>query len=160
MSSRLDKNQVGLAGEFYVLAQLSARGFIGTLTLGNTKGVDILVTKQSSEKLYKVEVKTTLNQPKIEKLFSKNANYNWTMSRKHEEIIESNLIYCFVYIQCLEQLPIFFLVPSQKVAKYVKWQHEYWLSTRMRAVKDTNMRKFRIPIDDPDNFRDNWEIFQ
>ena len=46
MSSKLNKNQVGLAGEYYVLAQLSARGLIGTLTLGNTKGVDILVTNQ------------------------------------------------------------------------------------------------------------------
>lgn len=159
MSSRLDKNQVGLAGEFYVLAQLSARGFVGTLTLGNTKGVDILVTNQSADKLYKVEVKTTLNKPRVEKLFSDKANYHWTMSRKHEEIAESNLIYCFVYIESVEQLPIFFLVPSQEVAEYVKWQHEYWLSTREKAVKDSDMRKFRIAIDDPNQFRDNWEIF-
>ena len=42
--AELEKTQIGLAGEYYVLAQLSARGFIATLTLGNTKGVDILVT--------------------------------------------------------------------------------------------------------------------
>ena len=29
----------GLAGEFYVLAQLNARGYDASLTLGNTKGV-------------------------------------------------------------------------------------------------------------------------
>ena len=47
----LDKTQIGLTGEYYVLAQLSARGFIATLTLGNTKGVDILVTNQDINKL-------------------------------------------------------------------------------------------------------------
>ncbi len=31
-------SQKGLAGEFYVLAQLTARGFDASLTLGNTKG--------------------------------------------------------------------------------------------------------------------------
>ena len=53
----LDKSQIGLAGEYYVLAQLTARGFIATLTLGNTKGIDILVTNQEINKLFKVEVK-------------------------------------------------------------------------------------------------------
>ncbi len=32
----LDKTQIGLAGEYYVLAQLSARGFIPTLMIINT----------------------------------------------------------------------------------------------------------------------------
>jgi hypothetical protein len=35
--------QIGLAGEYYVLAQLAQRGLVGALTLGHTKGVDILV---------------------------------------------------------------------------------------------------------------------
>ena len=97
--------------------------------------------------------------PRVEKLFSKKASYHWTMAKKHEEIVDTNLIYCFVYIENVNQLPLFFLVPSNRVARYVKQQHEYWLSTRTKSVKDTSMRKFRIEVDDPDNYRDNWEIF-
>ena len=36
-----NNNQVSLAGEFAVLSQLFFRGFDASLTLGNTKGVDI-----------------------------------------------------------------------------------------------------------------------
>jgi len=71
----MDKSQIGLTGEFYVLAQLAQRGLIGTLTLGNTKGIDILVTNQELNKLFKVEVKTTAKTPRIEKLFSNKPLY-------------------------------------------------------------------------------------
>lgn len=160
----LDKAQIGLAGEFYVLAQLTARGFIATLTLGNTKGVDILVTNQEIDKLFKVEVKTTTNEPAKSKLFADGRPcYEWTMGKKHETIIEENLIYCFVSIKNADELPLFFLVPSEQVAKYVKWQHEYWLSTRTNWTEKTNtttMRKFRIETSDPKEYKDNWNIFR
>jgi len=156
----LDKTQIGLTGEYYVLAQLSAIGLIATLTLGNTKGIDILVTNQDINKLFKVEVKTTTKPPKNEKLFSEKPTYQWTMGKKHETIKDRNLIYCFVYIKEIDKLPFFFLVPSIKVAKYVKWQHEYWLSTRTKKVKETTMRRFRIEIDDPDNYQNKWDIFK
>src|SRR3982751_884899 len=107
----LDKTQIGLAGEYYVLAQLTARGYIATLTLGNTKGVDILVTNQEINKLFKVEVKSTTNSHKIEKLFSDKPAFHWTMSKKHEDIKDSNLIYCFVLIESADTMPKFYLVP-------------------------------------------------
>ena len=44
---------------------MSARGFIATLTLGNTKGVDILVTNQEINRLFKVEVKTTIGKSSV-----------------------------------------------------------------------------------------------
>jgi hypothetical protein len=44
----VDKALVGLAGEYHVLAQLAERGYVGALTLGHTKGVDILVTNPRS----------------------------------------------------------------------------------------------------------------
>jgi hypothetical protein len=54
-----DKALVGLAGEYHVLAQLAERGYVGALTLGHTKGVNILVTNPRSGTVRKVEVKTT-----------------------------------------------------------------------------------------------------
>ena len=45
-------SQKGLAGEYYVLAQLTARGINASLTLGNTKGVDILVYNEEKKRGY------------------------------------------------------------------------------------------------------------
>jgi len=50
-------------------------------------------------------------------------------------------------------------VSSKEVAEYVKWEHEYLLSTRSKKVQGTTIRQFRIEIDDPNNYKDNWEIF-
>jgi len=155
----LEKTQIGLAGEYYVLAQLTARGFVATLTLGHTKGVDILVTNQEINKLFKVEVKTTLAKPRIVKLFSDKPFYSWPMSVKHESIIDEKLIYCFVHIEDADTIPRFFLVPSKVVAEYIKREHQFWLDSRKGKVKDNPMRNFRIEINDPNGYENNWEIF-
>lgn len=52
------RTEVGLAGEYHVLAQLLQRGYSAHPTLGNTKGMDILVVDQETGRMLKVEVKT------------------------------------------------------------------------------------------------------
>ncbi len=156
----MNKSQTGLAGEYYVLAQLTHRNFIATLTLSTTKSVDILVTDHDLKGLYKVEVKTTDQPPRHEKLFGEEKFWIWAMSKKHEEIIDDKLFYCFVALEGVKKLPRFFIVPSAEVATYVREQHRLWLSTRKQPVKETSMRKFRIPISDPNGYEGNWGRFR
>lgn len=155
----MDPTNTGLAGEYYVLAQLAHRGLIASLTLSKTKGIDILVANQSLHRLYKVEVKTTANPPRTERLFGKDPFYGWMMSQKHERISEPSLYYCFVVLRDLLNLPRLFIVPSRYVAHYVRKEHNKWLSTRKHRVAKTTMRKFRIPVHDPEKFENNWEVF-
>ena len=155
----------GLTGEFYVLAQLNARGYDASLTLGNTKGVDIIVMNNKINKGFKVEVKTTTNKPSKEKLFSSwhndNPCYHWILSKKNETYKADNLIYCFVHISDLQTMPKFYLVHSDEVAEYVKSQHDYYLSTRKTPPKsDSGMRKFRIELNDPNNYENNWGLLE
>lgn len=134
---------VALAGEFFVLAQLALQGYIGTLTLGNTKSVDILVSNPKTEKLFRVEVKTASRGPYNSKLFGQ--NLEWIMDEKHESISHENLFYCFVFLQSPKEMPRFFIVPSVAVAKYVCEQHkDYMNSPRKQSIKNTPMRMFRI----------------
>ena len=158
--ANLDKTQIGLAGEYYVLAQLSARGFIAALTLGNTKGVDILVTNQEINKPFKVEVKTTMKRIMYINHPSNKPQYSWPMSIKHESIKDENLIYCFVHISDADELPKFFLVPSIDVANQVRDGHASWLRNNKGKVKDNPMRNFRIEMDDQNGYENNWGIFQ
>jgi len=58
-----------------------------TMALGQTKGVDVLVTNPGVNKLYKVEVKTTQLKLKKEKLFGDGYHFSWAMSAKHENMI-------------------------------------------------------------------------
>ena len=156
----MEKNRIGIAGEFYTLAQLSHRDYIATFTMGNAKGVDILVTNSDLNRVYLVEVKTTTKLPRKESLFGDEKFYIWAMSKKHENRSEDNLIYCFVFLPTPSEKPKYFLVHSKEVARYVKWQHEHWLGTRKKTVKDTSMRNFRIEASDPNSYEDNWGIFE
>lgn len=154
----MDKTQLGLAGEFYVLAQLAQRGLVAALTLANTKGVDILVSNPELNRLFKVEVKTTDRGPAREKLFSEEPCYHWTMGAKHEREVDESLFYCFVLLQGNDLLPRFFIVPSAYAAAYVREQHAYWISSRQTVVGETTMRRFRIPVSDPLGFEGNWGV--
>ena len=67
---QLNNNRIALAGEFAVLAELYKRNFDASLTLGNTKSVDILVSSESGS-MIKLEVKTSIDnkRPKLNRLF-------------------------------------------------------------------------------------------
>ena len=61
---RIPKNSVGLAGEFATLSQLALHGYDASMTLGNTKNIDILVFNPKTNKTRQVEVKTNLEKRK------------------------------------------------------------------------------------------------
>ena len=153
-------NNINLAGEFYAMHTLFRHGYVPTLTLGNTKGVDILVYNPTNQRQFTVEVKTS-SVTKNEQHFG-GENIGWRMGKKHEEIISDNLIYCFVFISAnLTEKPRVFFVPSVEVAKYVFWEHEHWLHNvpHKKDVKDTDMRSFRILTTDFHQWEDNYELF-
>jgi len=138
---------IGLSGEFYVLAQLNARGFIATLTLGNTKGVDVLVKNPKTEKLFQVEVKTTTNK-----------SYSWILHHSAENRRSKELIYVFVQLTNIDSIPKFFIVPSIDVAEYTFTTHREWLTGDSKR-KDSTMRKFSIEPEDPNGYGNNWDLF-
>jgi hypothetical protein len=149
----------GLAGEYYVLAQLTQRGLVAALTLSNTKSVDILVSDRKRTKTFKIEAKTSIGPPRRGHLFHKQPFYAWIMKEAHERVKEKDLYYCFVALRGTENLPKFFIVPSTYVARYVRWEHRKWLANGKGRVNDTPMRTFRVPINDPQSFENNWAVF-
>src|SRR3954462_3819978 len=97
-NKKITSNSVSLAGEFAVLSQLALRGFDANMTLGNTKGVDILVSHPETDSMYRLEVKTALNsKPWRSKRFG-NIVASWPMGDKHEKNVDRKLFYCFVGI--------------------------------------------------------------
>ena len=130
--SKPSPNSIALAGEFAALSQLALGGYDANLTLGNTKNVDILVSDPNSDRMYRLEVKTTGYRRagggagKRSRLFG--YNFEWLLSEKHEEIDDPSLFYCFVNITGDEGTSFrFFIVPSKVVATYAKAQHRFWL---------------------------------
>ena len=165
----MSTNQVGLAGEFAVLSQLSFRGFETSLTLGNAKSIDIFASRTDSNVIYKIEVKTV---PKVKSSTKKNQfgpAYEWQMKEEHENIRDQSLFYCFVLIKkdsggYLQYK--FFIVPSNEVARYVKKQHKWWLAQnpnrnpRGRKFRLGTVDKHKYPVTTPlaSRYENNWDI--
>jgi hypothetical protein len=75
----------GVSGQYFVAAELSRRGYIATLTLRNTRGVDILAARADASKSVGIQVKTNQGQKKV-----------WLLDKKAEDVTADNLVYVFV----------------------------------------------------------------
>ena len=145
---KLENTQVGVAGEYFVAAELSLRGYIASVTLRNTRGVDIIASTREGTKSVSIQVKT-----------NNNGSTQWLLSEKSESFQSSIHFYVFVSMKDLSKHPEYFVVPSEVVAKKIKKDHLEWLNGTPRkgsTRKETTMRKFILP---PQNqYKDNWSI--
>jgi len=137
----------GVAGEYYVAAALTAQGYIASITMRNTKGVDILCSNEDASKSVAIQVKTRTTSPR-----------EWMLNEKSEDYYADNLFYVFVSLNNLKKSPDFFIVPSKDVAKYTKETHQTWLETPGRkgqAHNTTALRKFR---DSDEEYLNRWDL--
>ena len=147
----LSTNSVSLAGEFAVLSQLALRGYDANMTLGRTKGVDILVSDPRTLRMFQLEVKTNYREwenLRKSEIFGTIVS-DWRMTKKNESATAPNLYYCFVNISRKTNLFKFYIVPSDIVARHVRETHALWLSESRKAgknPKDTDIRAFRIGV--------------
>lgn len=136
----------GVAGEHFVAAELSRRGYIASLTSKNTKGIDLLASNEVASKTVGIQVKTNQGSRKA-----------WLLNEKCEDFYSDTLHYVFVNLNGLSA-PDFYIVPSTIVAEHIKKSHQVWLNTPGRSGephKDTSMRMFH---DQEDIYLNKWEL--
>lgn len=73
-SSPLSTILTGVAGEYFVAAELSRRGYVASLTLRNTKGIDILVSNPDATRSVGIQVKC-----------HRGTKREWVLTKKAEE---------------------------------------------------------------------------
>jgi hypothetical protein len=147
MAKKLNSILAGVAGEYFVAAELSKRGYIASITLRNTKGVDILCSNSDASETRGIQVKT-----------NRGAKRSWLLSKKAENFIANDLFYVFVCLNNNEDTPDFFIVPSKVVAKYCREDHARWLKTPGRKGqkhKDNAVRKFSDP---EEKYLERWGL--
>lgn len=145
--SRISPGLSGVAGEYFVAGELSRRGYIASITLRNSRGVDVLVAGADAAKSAGIQVKT-----------NQGAKKQWVLSEKAESLSEDGLFYVFVNLNGLDEAPSFHVVPSQVVAERCRNGHQEWLAGRKRdggKRKDTTMRAFN---DQEDEWKDRWDV--
>jgi hypothetical protein len=137
----------GVAGEYFVAAELSRRGYIASISLRNTRGIDILATNQVASHSITIQCKTSRIYRKI-----------WMLNDKSEQFFAPNHYYVFVGLGAAGQRPIFHVVPSTVVAKFTSESHQKWLRMPGKAGRqhiDSAMRNFKDPNDE---YLDRWDL--
>ena len=135
MSKMIDKNSsIGIAGEYFVAAELTRRGYVASLTGKNTKAIDILASNKDGSKSVAIQVKTC-NSQKIDK---------WMMTESAEKIFSDNLFYVFVNMNEGE-MPSYYIVPSAYVAQKITEDYQLWINSPGKQGQNhnpTTMRTF------------------
>jgi len=145
--SGLETTLVGVAGEYFVAAELSIRGFLASITLRNSRGVDIIASSADASRSVSLQVKTSSGTlPK------------WMLSKKSESFASDNHFYAFVLLRGTGTRPDFHIVPSKVVAKHVAESHRQWLAGAKAdgpLRKDSPMRNFR---DSEGVYKEAWHL--
>ncbi len=150
----ISKNDVGIAGEFYIAHVLAKHGFKVNVSLGRTEGFDLFVKNPNGINIT-VSVKTTYSNKSIEII----------MNKKAETLIDESLFYAFVRLNMPDGVPEFWIVPSKIVASVIKESDETYMGTPKKdgsAHKETSMRVFALGTHRiyPDDWEDQLEPFK
>jgi len=141
---KLSTTLCGISGEYFVAAELSRNGLIAAVTLRNTRGIDILVSRPGGKKSATIQVKT-----------SQKGRKGWLLDKSDETPKGENHYYVFVALNGRDGRPEYHIVEGDHVAKWIEENHRAWLKREKRdggKRKDSRMRVFRPG----DSFRDGW----
>jgi len=143
---RLNSVLSGVSGEYLTAGELSRRGYIASITLRNSKGVDILATDEKAKRSVAIQVKCR---------YSKGTA--WVLNEKAEKYYAPNLFYAFVSLNYGKPAD-FYIVPSKVVAETIKKHNRKWLKTRGRKGQMHNQTSMRTFRDDEQKFLNRWDL--
>ena len=137
----------GVAGEYFVAAELSRLGHIASISLRNTRGIDILATNREASRSITIQCKTNQLGRKV-----------WILNEKCEDFVSDAHFYVFVALGGALERPSYHVVPSRDVAKQIRKSHSDWLRRLRRDGRkhvDNPVRNFG---DRDDKYLERWDL--
>jgi hypothetical protein len=122
---------IGAAGEYYIAAELSRRGWLATVTIKNAPGTDVLAEDVHTGHVITIQSKTSSGGD-----FLLGAGCETPTAK-------TNAWYALVGLRGESERPEFWLIPRNHVAALIYVGHRKWLSEPGRggrARKDSSMR--------------------
>lgn len=131
----LEKQQTGIACEYYVAGELSRLGYNVSLTFGNTKSIDLLIEKDDCTVAIQV------------KGIQRTKSICWNLDKTK---VKSNILYVLVnlHVDQIEEKPEFFILTSAEILEQFKNSLK---KGEKRAYLDYNRVKAN------ENFKNNWD---
>lgn len=131
---RADGQVTGLAGEFFVAAELLKRGLQTSVTFGNAKAIDLLAYNPKSGKIFTVQVKAL----RAKNYFPINP----------EKIVAAH-IYVFVLLNKPREPVEYFIVPGNILAEDPSRFGRGFKDPKFPGIYPRELK----------DFQDNWPVF-
>jgi hypothetical protein len=145
--TRLPPVLAGVAGEYFVAAELSRRGYIASISLRNTRGIDVLATNQDGSHSVTIQCKTSQRTQK-----------RWVLSVKSEDFVSPTHFYVFVLLGAAGERPQYHVVPSGDVANHLKADHRKWMSMPGKKGRKHVDNSVRVFTDKEDKYLERWDL--
>ena len=140
-------NLTGAAGEYYVAGELSKMGYIASLTMKNTIGIDIIASCTDGSRTVNIQVKT-----------KRHGGPNWVLNKKADTFVNDNIVYVFVDIHHENERPKYYIVPSKLVAEHTKTRYTEWMRTPGRKGQKHKGTSIRGWTDKEGLYLENWDL--
>jgi hypothetical protein len=146
---KLDSTLVGVAGEYLVAGELTLRGFIASISLRNSRGIDIIASSGDGARAVSIQVKT-----------NSDGNPKWILNKKSETFYAENHYYIFVALQGIGSRPKFYIVPSIVVAESIQTSHALWLRGTKRDGSSRKDSSIRVFGDAGNKYLEAWDLIR
>ena len=144
----------GNAGEFFVLAELTRRGWTAALTARNNRAYDILAKRGDDFAAIRVKTKTSAF-----KLFQWNAKPNGEifleMTHQHDFCVLVDIP------ENGEMSPTYYIVPTSVIDKWLKADFHSWVTTpgaRGQQRAENNKRRLFYVDEDTSRFGRGYQL--
>lgn len=143
--------QVGRAGEHFVVAELNKRGAFAVTFAGNMPKIDLIACNQNQSRTVHIQVKT------------KRGGRNWHSSivgsQPMKETVDETNYWIFVDLGSLEMTPRYWVVPDWWIRDDIYTAHKAYLG-RHGGKRPGNQESTHHAIDESrlEKWKNQWEI--
>lgn len=131
---KYDRQITGFAGELFVAAELSKRGFQVSFTIGNAKAIDVFAYNPKLERTFNIQVKT----------LRKSNNFQLNLKN-----VKKELIYIFVLLNKVGENVDLYILTGQDL-----FDNEYEVfGSKGGRIDRAGVYESRIR-----KYKDNWQV--
>lgn len=143
--------QVGRAGEYFVVAELNKRGAFAVPFAGSMPKIDLIACNQDQGRTIHIQVKT--------KRSGRTWHSSTTVGQRMESITDENVFWVFVDLGDSQSNPRYWIVPNWWIRNDIYNAHEAYLS-RYGGKRASNPESTHHSIDESRllEWAERWEI--
>ena len=143
-----NKHTKGSASQYYVAAELSRRGMVAALTLGNCPTTDILCSNVEGTSFAHIQVKTFIK-----------GKTKCAVGLKAQIDNGSRFFWVLVGIPTQRaRRPVYYIISSSEMAAHVKASFDLWCNAKGKTREHDKANSVRVVYIPPKVSRDGWDI--